>query len=63
MRSEEGNGMEDLSSLLEDAKRRAGWEVVDVGLVGKERLPPPEEGSSRGRSWRGGKERPFLDKT
>ena len=49
MRSEEGNGMEDLSSLLEDAKRRAGWEVVDVGLVGKGRRPPPEEGSYRGR--------------
>ena len=26
---------EDLSSLLEDAKRRARWEVVDVELVGK----------------------------
>ena len=54
--------MKGLSSLLEDAKRRARWEVVDVGLVGKGRRPPPEEGSSRGRSWRGVKDDLFWTK-
>ena len=61
VRNKGGSRIEDLRSLLGDAKRRTGREVVDVGSVEKKggRLPP--EGSYRGQ-WRGGKDDLFWDK-